>query len=133
MTELRGLMSKMLIHDQRMTLRLPNVNWTRQDNAGFRDVVSQLITTCKTAFSTRMNLSNITALTLGSTESFSVYLAQLTAAFDLLYEMHPEEHFLGRLKAEIAAGVKKTCISWKTASLQEILHHAEHTEDQLSE
>lgn len=49
------------------------------------------------------------------------------------YAVHLIEHFLGRMRPEKVAGLKKTCISWKTAPLQDIMQHAEHAEGQLWE
>lgn len=82
------------------------------------------------------------------TETCSAFLARLTTAFDVhsslsrkemganlleTHEVHLKEHFLSKLKPEITAGAKKTCISWKTASLQEILNHAEHAEELIQQ
>ncbi|XP_045899711.1 uncharacterized protein LOC123967617 [Micropterus dolomieu] len=45
------------------------------------------------------------------------------------HEVHLKEHFLGRMKPDIAAGVRRCCISWKTASLP-LLQQAQHAENQ---
>lgn len=45
--------------------------------------------------------------------------------------MHLKEHFLSRMTPELAQMVKRSCVTWKTCSLADILQHAEHAEDML--
>lgn len=87
-------------------------------------------------------------LSQGPTESCRAFLARLSAEFDRHsdlqcehmgathlkgHEAHLKEQFLRRMKPEAAVGVKTTCISWKTASLADIIQRAEHGEERLSE
>ncbi|XP_038554327.1 uncharacterized protein LOC119887767 [Micropterus salmoides] len=156
MTELRRLMSKVLKHDFHKVsayftpdiqgCRLKHAEYSNGDNAQYRLAITGLVIACQSAFPVQVNLSNITTLAQGSTETCRAFLARLTEVFDLYsglkrgqmgvtpmlpYEVYLKEYFLGRIKLDIAAEVKRSCISWKTESLQRILEHAIHAEDQL--
>lgn len=47
------------------------------------------------------------------------------------YEVHLKEHFMSRMNPELAQMVKRSCVTWKTCPLADILQHAEHAEDGL--
>ncbi|XP_053274171.1 uncharacterized protein LOC128436469 [Pleuronectes platessa] len=159
MFEIRRLMNKTLTNDYhsiqnvfnagRMTARLENPDFGHRDNADFRNAIEALVVIVREKFPLRMNLSNITSMTQKPSESCSSFLARLTSAFDTHthsglirpdlmgrqplepYEVHLKEHFLSRMKPELAQTIKKFCVTWKTCPLAEILQHAEHAEDEL--
>lgn len=157
MSELRRLMNKCLTNEfhkiqkvftpARMACRLENLDFDSADNADFKNAVTVLIDTVKEKFPLRLNLSAITSMTQGPQESCSSFLARLTTAFDVHsgltkpdpmsrepldpYEVHLKEHFLSRMKPELVQMVKKSCVTWKTCPLANILQHAEHAEEEL--
>lgn len=47
------------------------------------------------------------------------------------YEVHPKENFISRMRPEIAQMVRRSCVTWNTFPLADILQQAEHAEDGL--
>ncbi|KAM8900311.1 uncharacterized protein AB9W97_010289 [Spinachia spinachia] len=156
MSEVRRLTNRLLRNDYhkvqsvfttaRMTVRLKDPEYENVDNAAFRDAVDALVMTVKEQFPLRLNLSTITSIIQGPQETCSSFLSHLTTAFDTHsglsrfdplgaqpltpYEVHLKEHFISRMRPELAQMVKRSCVTWKTCTLADILQHAEHAEEE---
>ncbi|XP_077953772.1 uncharacterized protein LOC144391093 [Gasterosteus aculeatus] len=157
MSELQRLMCRLLTHDYhkvqsvfnttRMAARLEDPDCEHGTDMDIRSAVDALIVLVKEQFPLRLNLPTVTSMTQGPQETCSSFLGRLTTAFDIHsglkrpdpmgaqplmpYEVHLKEHFISRMRPELKRMVKRSCVTWKTCALADILQHAEHAEDEL--